>query len=369
MGGIFFFVLLLGSMLCEWVFPDLVRWSGVQVAVWLQNQYSEFPLNSPAAGNTNNALDYYNKLMSSEPVVLAEALGPDPRAVSFIVVVALSSWESRPAVLQILTQLFVAQLLRWALGLVFMAPRPFWVSQNVQVLHCAVTFGFPSGHGLIYTCLILWVSSRYPYIFIKLIAWGWFAAMCVGRLYLGTHDFFDLFCGFCLGHVLFSMLDIHVIVYIARWMGNVYRYLKAPFVSLLIASLCAGVFVFATFEAAPMNPEWMKNALRNPSCPPPDPYRPNDGWEAVAGMAGIFIALLFLPLIDYEEESSPVQGPDFILQLLLILSTVSLITSSDVGMRMLARCIATSSLLWACTPRELWKLGQVTLVHSVYGSV
>ena len=137
---------------------------------------------------------------------MSELLGPEPRVLSFVAIglFARDGLEAR----RLLILRFCAQYLRWVLGVSLQEPRPSWIDPRVEMLHCPVTFGLPSGHATISWVVFVPLAFRansgwFP----KALFVGWFSLMCFGRVYLGTHSTHDLFLAMVIGMCLVYVID------------------------------------------------------------------------------------------------------------------------------------------------------------------
>jgi len=90
--------------------------------------------------------------------------------------------------------------------LAFHSPRPFWMDERVQAFEpTATSFGLPSGHSLVATCiwLLLAVEARR--------AWFWVASINVillvslSRVWLGAHFISDVVAGWLFGGLVLLM--------------------------------------------------------------------------------------------------------------------------------------------------------------------
>jgi membrane-associated phospholipid phosphatase len=167
----------------------------------------------------------------------------------------------------------------------FTAPRPYWVSSQVEPLSVEHTFGIPSGHAQ--NSLAIWgtiaaaVNRR----------WAWIAAFVVAflvgfsRLYLGMHFMHDVLLGWLIGLILlFAFLKLWDPA--AAWLKQKtfgQQVMIAFFTSLLM--IVVGVVFILPMNAYVFPAEWADNALR--AGPVPDPV----SIEGVFTSAGILFGL------------------------------------------------------------------------------
>ncbi|HEX5840111.1 MAG TPA: phosphatase PAP2 family protein [Anaerolineales bacterium] len=170
----------------------------------------------------------------------------------------------------------------------FVAPRPYWVSADVEPLSMETTFGVPSGHAQ--HAAAIWgtmaagargANKR----------WAWLTAAVLvfligfSRLYLGMHFPHDVVSGWLIGIVLlFAFLKSWDPV--TRWVGQKtfsQQVVIAFSVSVLMIAL--GLVINLPLNAYVFPAEWAYNALR--AGPLPDPV----SIEGILTSAGSFFGL------------------------------------------------------------------------------
>ena len=167
----------------------------------------------------------------------------------------------------------------------FTAPRPYWVSPQVEPLSMESTFGIPSGHAqnsmAIWGTIAAGLNRRWAWILAVVLAF----LVGFSRLYLGMHFVQDVLLGWLIGLIL-------LFVFLRLW-NPVAAWLKqktlgqqvtiAFLVSLLMIVL--GVIFILPMNAYVFPAEWADNALR--VGPVPDPV----SIEGVFTSAGILFGL------------------------------------------------------------------------------
>jgi membrane-associated phospholipid phosphatase len=92
-----------------------------------------------------------------------------------------------------------------ALKWFFHAPRPYWISHDVEALALESSFGFPSGHAMMgatfWGRIALWVKRNWFSLLAAIIL----SLIGLSRIYLGVHFFSDVIAGWLFG---FSLLII-----------------------------------------------------------------------------------------------------------------------------------------------------------------
>ena len=219
----------------------------------------------------------------------AEVLGPNPRPFSMLFIIFISSCGEE-AIRWILIRFFAIHI-RWVFGMFLQEPRPFWMSDRIEMLHCPETFGLPAGHTIILGALAFSFATSphrsrlwFPLLTI------WMFAMGVGRLYLGTHSIHDLVLGLSFG------VNLAVWLKSPEMIWGVERFLDYEEV-LVFVLLLVGItscFGFAEILHQMVNPHvvahYMARAKAN-GCRPLDLFNPLDGVFAFASVGGLGVAL------------------------------------------------------------------------------
>lgn len=142
-------------------------------------------------------------------------------------------------------------------------PRPFYVDEDVQALHCSKSYGNPSGHTMYFTCVFPMLfylifhskvkgyyslslnnyKHKLIYKIIYVFTLAFFIFICVGgvfgRIYLGVHSLNQVLHGGLLGLTLFFYLFF--IAYLPL-QNTIYRYTernctKGEFIVGLLTSI------------------------------------------------------------------------------------------------------------------------------------
>jgi membrane-associated phospholipid phosphatase len=204
----------------------------------------------------------------------------------FFLVLPLIYWSLDARLgLQVAFILVTSNYVNGIIKILFAAPRPFWVSGEVQPLSAETTFGIPSGHAqnsaAIWGTLAAGVHRR----------WAWITAFVIAflvgfsRLYLGVHFVQDVLVGWLLGLVLL-FLFLRFWDPVAAWLRqkSLSQQVTIAFVvSLLMIAL--GILSMLPMSAYVFPAEWAGNALR--VGPIPDPVT----IEGVFTPAGILFGL------------------------------------------------------------------------------
>ncbi|KAH9260619.1 hypothetical protein BASA81_001086 [Batrachochytrium salamandrivorans] len=220
---------------------------------------------------------------------VSELIGPQPRILTMVVIM-LAAKSGDEATRWLLLRFF-GTYLRWVLGMVLQEPRPSWVSDRVEMLHCPESYGLPSGHALLLGSLAASIClSRSNKWYLPGLT-VWFVLMCIGRLYLGAHSIHDLLLGASLGlSLVYFMHDRNTIQHVQDF------YLDQGFWFVIIL-LCFGVsasFGFAQLLAKTGNEQLIAHyqiRARSNGCHVPNLYDPLEGVVAVSALGGLLLSL------------------------------------------------------------------------------
>lgn len=204
----------------------------------------------------------------------------------FFVVLPLVYWSLDAGLgLRIAFILATSNYINAIVKALFAAPRPYWVSTEVEPFSEETTFGIPSGHAqnavAVWGTMAAGLNKR----------WAWVAALILvfligfSRLYLGMHFVHDVLAGWLIG-LLLLFLFLRFWDPVARWlkektMGQ--QVLLAFVISVLM--VVVGLLIMLPLNAYVFPVEWTDNALR--AGPVPDPV----SIEGVLTSAGSFFGL------------------------------------------------------------------------------
>jgi membrane-associated phospholipid phosphatase len=125
-------------------------------------------------------------------------LGPSAYLLGFLGFIYLCGNSHLGA--RLLLAYFGSQILSYWSKLALHSPRPFWMDERVQAFEPHVTsYGLPSGHSLVATCVWLMLAS--------VVRKGWFWALAIvvillislSRVWLGSHFISDVALGWVFG--------------------------------------------------------------------------------------------------------------------------------------------------------------------------
>ena len=206
----------------------------------------------------------------------------------FFLVLPLIYWSLDAGLgLRVAMILTTSNYLNAILKLLFITPRPYWVSSQVEPLSAESTFGTPSGHAqnaaAIWGTMAAGASARRR--------WAWVGAILLiflvgfARLYLGMHFLHDVLAGWLIGLAL-------LFAFLIFW-DPVVRWLKQKtlaqqvmtFFTISLLMIVGGIVINMPLKAYVFPVEWTDNALR--AGPLPDPV----SIEGILTSAGSFFGL------------------------------------------------------------------------------
>jgi membrane-associated phospholipid phosphatase len=224
----------------------------------------------------------------------------------FFLVLPLVYWSVDAKVgLQIAFILTTSNYLNAIVKMLFAAPRPYWVSAQVEPLSVETTFGIPSGHAqnaaAVWGTLAAGIHKR----------WAWVAAILLtffigfSRLYLGMHFLHDVLLGWLLGILLlFAFLRFWDPV--AVWLKGKtmsQQVMIAFVVSLLMIAI--GFLSYMPLNAYVFPAEWTANALR--VGPQPDPVSVEGILTSAGSLFGLAAGAAWIASQGGYEVSGPLE--------------------------------------------------------------
>jgi hypothetical protein len=227
----------------------------------------------------------------------------------FFLVLPLVYWSIDARVgLQIAFILTTSNYLNAIVKMLFAAPRPYWVSAQVEPLSVEHTFGIPSGHAQ--NAAAIWgvmaasaqrVGKR----------WAWVAALVLtfligfSRLYLGMHFLHDVLLGWLLGIVLL-ILFLWFWDPVAAWLKEKtmsQQVMIAFIVSLLMIAI--GLLSSTPLNAYVFPVEWTDNALR--AGPLPDPVSVEGILTSAGSLFGLAAGAAWIASRGGYETAGPLE--------------------------------------------------------------
>ncbi len=189
--------------------------------------------------------------------------------------------------------------------LLFLAPRPYWVSPQVDPLSVESTFGIPSGHAqnsmAIWGIIAAGMHRR----------WVWVAAFALAfligfsRLYLGMHFVHDVALGWLIG-LLLLFVFIRFWDPVAAWLEQktVSQQVTIAFtISLLM--IAVGMLFIVPLNAYVFPAEWTDNALR--AGPVPDPVSIEGIFTSAGSLFGLAAGAAWIAARGGFQASGPLE--------------------------------------------------------------
>jgi membrane-associated phospholipid phosphatase len=193
--------------------------------------------------------------------------------------------------------------------LLFSAPRPYWVSAQVQPLSVESSFGIPSGHAQNSAALWGIMAARVNK------PWAWIAALVLAlligfsRLYLGMHFFQDVIVGWIIGYILL-FLFIKFWDPVAAWLKTktLAQQVMIAFVTSLVM-IAIGALNTTRLDAYAFPVEWADNAQR--AGPLPDPVSIEGIFTPSGSFFGLAAGLAWMASRGGYQTSGPLEKRAF----------------------------------------------------------
>jgi membrane-associated phospholipid phosphatase len=227
----------------------------------------------------------------------------------FFLVLPLVYWSIDARVgLQIAFILTTSNYLNAIVKMLFAAPRPYWVSAQVEPLSVEHTFGIPSGHAQ--NAAAIWgVMAASAQRAGKRRAWvaAILLTFLIGfsRLYLGMHFLHDVLLGWLLG-ILLLFLFLRFWDPVVAWLSEktlLQQVMIAFIVSLLMIAI--GFLSYAPLSAYVFPLEWTDNALR--VGPVPDPVSVEGILTSAGSLFGLAAGAAWIASRGGYETAGPLE--------------------------------------------------------------
>lgn len=200
--------------------------------------------------------------------------------------------------------LITSNVFNYAGKLLFIGPRPYWVSSHVRGLWTETSFGIPSGHAQ-HAVAVWGVIAAYGKR-----AWMWGVAIFLmffigfSRLYLGAHFPHDVVFGWLLGSaILWAFVRFWEPV--GAWVGKK-TFGQQALLAFLISSIFIGIGLgAAAFRSGYQVPEdWTTNALlAGPDAPAP--VDPSSIFTSAGTFFGLAVGAAWLMSIGGYQATGP----------------------------------------------------------------
>lgn len=224
----------------------------------------------------------------------------------FFLVLPLIYWSIDAGLgLRVAFILATSNYLNAIVKVLFTAPRPYWVSSQVEPLSVEHTFGVPSGHAqnsaAIWGMIAAGLNRRGAWLAALVIAF----LVGFSRLYLGMHFVHDVVFGWLIGLILlFAFLKLWDPV--AAWLKRKtfgQQVMIAFFTSLLM--IVVGVVFIFPMNAYVFPVEWADNALR--VGPVPDPVSIEGIFTSAGSLFGLAAGAAWIMARGGFQASGPLE--------------------------------------------------------------
>jgi membrane-associated phospholipid phosphatase len=237
------------------------------------------------------------------PMIFFTALGNEN---FFFLVLPLLYWSVDTGLgLRIAFILAASNYLNSIFKLFFLAPRPHWVSAQVNPFLYEDTFGIPSGHAQNSAAFsgiaAAWVNR--PWVWMLALLLTFFIGF--SRLYLGVHFVHDVLAGWLIGYVLL-FLFLKFWDPVANWLRTktlAQQTALAFLISLLMISI--GAVSTTLLDGYVFPAEWEENALRTGLLP--DPVSVEDTFTTAGSFFGLAAGAVWIASRGGFETSGPLE--------------------------------------------------------------
>ena len=217
------------------------------------------------------------------PMIFFTTLGNED---FFFLVLPLLYWSVDTGLgLRIAFILATSNYLNSIVKLFFLAPRPYWLSTQVNPFIYEDTFGIPSGHAQNSAAFsgiaAAWINKRWAWVLALLLTF----LIGFSRLYLGVHFVHDVVAGWLIGYVLL-FLFLTFWDPVAAWLRTktwTQQTALAFLVSLVMISI--GIASTTLLKGYVFPAEWEANARRAGSLP--DPVSVEDTFTTAGSFFGL----------------------------------------------------------------------------------
>jgi membrane-associated phospholipid phosphatase len=182
----------------------------------------------------------------------------------------------------------------------FRAPRPFWVSSQVQALVEETSFGFPSGHSQNSAAIWGLLASSAKRTWLKISAAALILLIGLSRIVLGVHFTHDVLGGWLAGLVLLALFLV-LEKPVTGWFNR-----SSPAVKVLVLLAATSLFLIpAGLIIHPFNPpvvpsSWIENAGGLI-----DPYNFESTLTAAGSFLGLGLGVILLQPIGRFSTHDP----------------------------------------------------------------
>jgi membrane-associated phospholipid phosphatase len=269
---------------------------------------------------------------------ISEILGPDPRVLTFIAILLFA--QTGEQMRKLLFLKFSSQYLRWFLGILLQEPRPSWYDDRIEMLHCPITFGLPSGHAILSVTVVASLAfsenvGKIP----KVLFFVWFISMCIGRIYLGTHSPHDLLLGITLGITFLFVIDASIVDFLTGKIRN-HQILIFGFLFIgVVNSFLWAMFLNSRLDRTVID-VYEENVAKN-HCTPLSLISPREGTLALTTFFGVLLAIS-----QSRMEMSSIKQRCLVLLLYGVNKSVLDVPSSSWSMFILTAAIYASCHFW-----------------------
>lgn len=202
--------------------------------------------------------------------------------------------------------LVTSSMVNYVGKLLFVGPRPYWVSSHVRAFWPEITFGMPSGHAqhAVGTWGMIAAYKKRIWLWVVAIAIIFFIGF--SRIYLGTHFPHDVVFGWLIGSVILWAFT-HFWEPVSTWVRTKtlnHQIFIAFIVSLMFVVIGLGVAGFRSAYQIPTT--WIDNAILA-NAEEPDPVNVNDVFTPAGTFFGLAVGAAWIMSIGGYQASGPIE--------------------------------------------------------------
>jgi membrane-associated phospholipid phosphatase len=156
---------------------------------------------------------------------------------------------------------FGSQVVAGFAKLAFHTPRPFWVDDRIHAFEPSLaSYGLPSGHALVATCVWLLLASAFRKRWVWAVAGGIVLLVGLSRVWLGSHFISDVVVGCVMGGVLLPVFFFMEQKCSGAWAGWSLRGQLGAIVGMTAGIVAVDMVLWRSIAAGVAAAPWVAHA-------------------------------------------------------------------------------------------------------------